>query len=290
MMKQLSILIPTYNDPCLDLVTTLQQQAQEAGISYEIIVADDGSTQQEVLEANRAINHLPHCRVEERAVNSGRAMIRNFLAQQAQYDWLLFIDSDMVVCRNDYLVRYAQTAEREAVVDGGIVIGNVIKGNLRALYEKSAEHQHTAEKRRLTPYQHIHTANLLIRRDVFRAHPFDERFRHYGYEDVLLGKRLQESQVAICHIDNPLSFEIFEENAHFISKTEEGLRTLYQFRSELEGYNGLLTLARRLQPVAGVVRLFHRINKRWERRILASSHPNLIVFQLYRIGYLMSLR
>lgn len=290
MMKQLSILIPTYNDPCLALVTTLQQQAQEAGISYEIIVADDGSTQQEVLEVNRAINRLPHCRVEERAVNSGRARIRNFLAQQAQYDWLLFIDSDMVVCRQDFLLRYAKTAEEEMVVDGGIVIDNVTKGNLRALYEKAAEHQHTAEKRRLTPYQHIHTANLLIRRDVFMAHPFDERFLHYGYEDVLLGKRLQESQVTISHIDNPLSFEIFEENAHFISKTEEGLRTLYQFRNELDGYNGLLTLARRLQPVAGLIRLFHRINKRWERRLLTGSHPNLKVFQLYRIGYFMSLK
>ena len=289
-MKQLSILIPTYNDPCLALVTTLQQQAQDAAISYEIIVADDGSTRQDVVKENRAINLLPHCRVEERPVNSGRAVIRNFLAQQAQYDWLLFIDSDMVVCRNDFLLRYAQTADSEAVIDGGIVIGNVIEGNLRALYEKAAESRHTAEKRRMKPYQNIHTANILIRRDVMLAHPFDERFRHYGYEDVLLGKHLQEAQVSIAHIDNPLSFEIFEDNAHFLSKTEEGLRTLHQFRSELEGYNALLALAQRLKPIAGVVRLFHAVNKKWEHRMLTGSHPNLTVFQLYRIGYFMSLR
>ena len=289
-MKQLSILIPTYNDPCLALVTTLQQQAQDAAISYEIIVADDGSTRQDVVKENRAINLLPHCRVEERPVNSGRAVIRNFLAQQAQYDWLLFIDSDMVVCRNDFLLRYAQTADSEAVIDGGIVIGNVIEGNLRALYEKAAESRHTAEKRRMKPYQNIHTANILIRRDVMLAHPFDERFRHYGYEDVLLGKHLHEAQISIAHIDNPLSFEIFEDNAHFLSKTEEGLRTLHQFRSELEGYNALLALAQRLKPIAGVVRLFHAVNKKWEHRMLTGSHPNLTVFQLYRIGYFMSLR
>ena len=289
-MKQLSILIPTYNDPCLALVTTLQQQAEEAGISYEIIVADDGSTCQEVVKANRSVNLLPHCRLEERAVNSGRAAIRNFLAQQAQYDWLLFIDSDMVVCRQDFLSRYARMAGEETVVDGGIVIGNVTKGNLRALYEKAAEHEHTAEKRRLKPYQHIHTANLLIRRDVFLAHPFDERIRQYGYEDVLLGKHLQEAQEPIAHIDNPLSFEIFEDNAHFLSKTEEGLRTLHQFRRELAGYNGLLALANRLQPIQGLIRLFHAINKGWERQLLIGSHPNLKVFQLYRLGFFMSLR
>ena len=35
-MKHLSILIPTYNDPCLALVSTLQQQAEEAGIKKTI--------------------------------------------------------------------------------------------------------------------------------------------------------------------------------------------------------------------------------------------------------------
>ena len=43
-IRSLSILIPTYNDPCFELVDTLRHQAEATGISYEIIVADDGST------------------------------------------------------------------------------------------------------------------------------------------------------------------------------------------------------------------------------------------------------
>ena len=288
-MKHLSILIPTHNDPCLTLVTTLQQQAEKAGLRYEIIVADDASTDAAVKEQNRGINQLPHCRVEERQENVGRACIRNFLALQAEYEWLLFIDSDMVVCRQDFLVRYAQTDDEYQVVDGGITIGKVKSGNLRALYEQAAEHKHTAEQRRQKPYQHLHTANLLIRRDVLLSHPFDERFRHYGYEDVLLGKQLEQAQVPIAHIDNPLSFEIFEENAHFISKTEEGLRTLHEFRDDLEGYNGLLAVSRRLRLLTPLVRLWHWLNKGWEYRQLAGSQPSLTVFTLYRLGYFMSL-
>ena len=288
-MKHLSILIPTHNDPCLTLVTTLQQQAEKAGLRYEIIVADDASTDAAVKEQNRGINQLPHCRVEERQENVGRACIRNFLALQAEYEWLLFIDSDMVVCRQDFLVRYAQTDDEYQVVDGGITIGKVKSGNLRALYEHAAEHKHTAEQRRQKPYQHLHTANLLIRRDVLLSHLFDERFRHYGYEDVLLGKQLEQAQVPIAHIDNPLSFEIFEENAHFISKTEEGLRTLHEFRDDLEGYNGLLAVSRRLRLLTPLVRLWHWLNKGWEYRQLAGSQPSLTVFTLYRLGYFMSL-
>lgn len=288
-MKHLSILIPTYNDPCLALVTTLQQQAEEAGICYEIIVADDASTDDAVKQHNRQINLLPHCRVEQRKENVGRAVIRNFLALQAQYEWLLFVDSDMVVCRQDYLKRYAQTDDNELVVDGGICVDNVQKDNLRALYEKSAEPRHTAALRQQSPYQHLHTANILIRRDIMLSHPFDARFRHYGYEDVLLGKHLKEAQIPILHIDNPLSFEIFEDNEHFVLKTEEGLRTLHQFQSELEGFNGLLAVSNRLRPVSSLVRMWHLLNKGWERRLLTGPHPRLFVFSLYRLGYFMSM-
>ena len=288
-MKQISILIPTYNSTCVELVRSLQQQAELLAIDYEIIVADDGSTAQDCLQANRAIRQLPHCQFMEREQNVGRAAIRNFLAQQAQYEWLLLIDCDMVVCRKDFLMRYAENAHRAQVVDGGVVINRATPDNLRARYEKAAEPLHTAEQRQRTPYQHLHTANLLIRRDVLLQHPFDERFRRYGYEDVLLGRQLEEAHVEVLHIDNPLSFEVFESNERFVSKTEEGLRTLHQFQQELRGYSNLLTVAEKLRPIAPLVRLWHTINKRWERRLLTGSHPSLKIFSLYRLGYFMSL-
>ena len=186
-MKSLSILIPTYNGVCTALVKDLQQQASALDIDYEIIVADDGSTDHSVIEANRAVNSFPHCQYAEREVNVGRSAIRNWLARQACYDWLLFIDSDMVICRPDYLRQYV-TDECNTVIDGGVVIGAVKQGNLRSMYEKAAEHEHTVDKRVQSPYHDFHTANFLIRRDLMLAYPFDMRFRHYGYEDVLFGK------------------------------------------------------------------------------------------------------
>ena len=164
-MRELSILIPTFNDPCSTLVRNLHQQAEALGMTYEILVADDGSTQEKVLEENRSINALPHCQLIERGVNAGRASIRNFLAQQARYAWLLFIDSDMVVCRNDYLRKYA-SCEETPIVDGGVVIGACKPGNLRSLYEKAAESQHTPEERQLSPYRDFHTANFMIKRTL----------------------------------------------------------------------------------------------------------------------------
>ena len=285
-MRELSILIPTFNDPCSTLVRNLHQQAEALGMTYEILVADDGSTQEKVLEENRSINALPHCQLIERGVNAGRASIRNFLAQQARYAWLLFIDSDMVVCRNDYLRKYA-SCEETPIVDGGVVIGACKPGNLRSLYEKAAESKHTPEERQLSPYRDFHTANFMIKRTLMLEQPFDERFKSYGYEDVLFGKAMELGAVPILHIDNPMSFEIFEENEHFVSKTEEGLRTLYEFRNELQGYSRLLDRIQTLPHTP--IRWWHKSFGAIERKHLTSRHPSLWVFNLYKIGYFLSI-
>ena len=287
-MKNLSILIPTYNDVCFQLVNDLQSQAAALGIDYEIIVADDGSTDEAVLRQNRTINALPYCRLLERGTNSGRAVIRNVLASEARYPWLLFIDSDMTVCRTDFIERYISTVGD--VVYGGLVIRHTTRQNLRARYELSRASEHTLERRRQSPYHDFHTANFMIRRDLMLTHPFDERFSRYGYEDVLLGKTLQMNAIGIEHIDNPLSFEIFESNAAFVSKTEEGLQTLYSFRHELRGYSRMIDFTEQHPVVSVLIRCWHHIAKKWERRLLCSNAPTLCVFTLYRLGYFLSLK
>ena len=289
----LSILIPTYNDLCFTLVGDLRQQAEEAGIDYEILVGDDGSTDAEVIEKNRKIRKWPHCHYLIQIQNIGRAAIRNFLAKEAHHDWLLFIDSDMTIARVDYLSKYL-AMEGSEVVDGGVIIGgdaDTLKGNLRYLYEKTSEQEHTAEKRQQHPYQDFHTANFLIRRDLMLVHPFDERFRHYGYEDVLFGKQLRAKGVKITHIDNPLGFSTFEENTQFILKTEEGLRTLHQFQSDLRGYSRLLTLVEgiHLPIILSLIRYWHKLFGKWERKNLCGSHPSLRLFKLYKLGYYLKI-
>ena len=292
-IKALSILIPTYNDLCVKLVDDLRQQAEEATIDYEILVGDDGSTNTAVVDENRKIDDWPHCHYLRHDQNIGRAAIRNFLVQEAHHDWLLFIDSDMSMVRQDYLAKYLTMGSAE-VADGGVCIGGdpeALKGNLRYLYEKASEQEHTTEIRQKHPYHDFHTANFLIRRDLMSAHPFDERFRYYGYEDVLLGKQFRQSKVTITHIDNPLGFSTFEENTQFIIKTEEGLRTLHQFQADLRGYSRLLTLVEgiHLPVILSLIRYWHKLFGKWERKNLCGPHPNLSLFKLYKLGYFLKI-
>ena len=287
--QELSVLIPTYNHVCLALVKQLLPLLEAAAVDYEVVVSDDGSTDKDSITGNQAISLLPRCRYIVRQENVGRAAIRNFLVQEAKYAFVLFIDSDMTVL-NDQLIRRYLDSSCDTVIDGGVAIHGdeeALKGNLRYRYEKAEEARHTAPERQKTPYQHLHTANLFVRRDLMLANPFDERFRHYGYEDVLLGKKFHQQHIAIEHIDNPLGFCTFETNAAFVAKTEEGLRTLYEFREDLRGYSRLLTFVSNIHipAVKTTIRLWHRMFGALERRNLCGSHPNITIFKLYRLGY-----
>lgn len=110
----LSILIPTYDFVCYPLVLALHGQAEALGIDYEILVAEDGSKQQDRVVANLKINELPHCRHLRRTENAGRAAIRNILADEARGEWLLFLDSDAKVEKPDFLAAYLAAANAES--------------------------------------------------------------------------------------------------------------------------------------------------------------------------------
>jgi hypothetical protein len=172
---------------------------------------------------------------------------------------------------------------------GGIEVNGALPGNLRYNYEKAAEHQHTAEKRLQQPYLDFHTANFMISRELMLRHPFDVRYRYYGYEDVAFGKSLKEGGIGILHIDNPLSFEVFETNDQFLQKTEEGLRTLYQFRAELADYSRLLQHVESLpHPLLSLLRMLYRCFGKSIRSQLAGTHPSLFLFKIYKLGYYLN--
>lgn len=305
----LSILLPSYNNVCVSLVQALQRQTDalrgklDKPFRYEIIVADDCSTDAACIDANRVIGDMLHCRYLRMEQNVGRAQIRNVLISESRGDYVLLIDSDLFLCDDNYLYKYAtSTAD---VVYGGTRIGGEglamvdneantenLKGNLRYIYEKKAEPSHRAVFRQLRPNQEISVCNLYARRDIMEAHPFDSRFKAYGYEDVLFGKRLAESGIEVTHIDNPVLINEFEPNSVFVKKTEEAILTLCRFEQDLEGYSNLktkVTTLGRYIPLS-LFRLWHRIMKNKEMRNLTGSKPSLLLFKLYKLGFFLENR
>jgi len=187
-----SIVIPTYNRRRIlekSLTALEHQQLTDGKVSdYEIIVVDDGSTDetQEWLAANA--KNLPHVRLFSQA-HQGPAAARNLGVKQASGEIIIFIDSDLVVTEQflqahaDALVEGEKQLKSDRLFTYGWVINTCNFDNP------------TAEPYKLTDFSaaYFATGNVAIARKwLEQAGLFDTRFQLYGWEDLELGVRLKK--------------------------------------------------------------------------------------------------
>jgi len=266
-----------------------------SSLKFEIIVADDGSDDIQTIKENERINEMINCRYVVRSNNIGRAAIRNLLGSMASFDWLLFLDSDVIIENTSFIINYLNAPEKYPVVYGGVKIGidtahSTIKGNLRYMYEKQCEPHHSARLRASKPYRSFRTTNFMIMKEAFAKCQFDNTITTYGYEDVLFGKHLCDNKIDIMHIDNPVTYTEYDSNKDYMAKTEESLRTLDSLYDELKDYSGIIKLCsyiHRFRAAWLVKKLFLIMSNDWKRR-LESEHPSLLIYKMYKIGYFIS--
>ena len=287
----LSILIPTYNYDCTQLVGDLQAQALQAGIEHEIIVADDASPDTIYKVANRAINDNPYCRLIELETNVGRARIRNLLAQEARHEWLLFMDADAKVVSPTFIADYMAHMEGDAeVVCGGLLHADTLPSpdvSLRYTYERKADKTRAARYRKQAPYERFTPFNFMIHRSTFLTIRFDETIHEYGHEDTLFGIELQQRMVPLLHIDNPLQHLGLETNEVFLNKTRAALRNLASMESAMQGHSSLIGAYRKLCRM-GMDRVLARTYAKHGQALavrLSREHPSLTLFALYKLAY-----
>lgn len=294
-MRNISILIPSYNDICLSLVEKLKSQADAVrGLEYEIIVADDGSTNADIINVNRQIADFGNCRFIEHGKNVGRAAIRNFLGKEAKYEWLIFIDCEVEPSDN-LISNYATCESQSDIICGGVAIAGeegMLRNNLRYLYEKSMEPSYSANQRRGHGFYSFRSTNFMIRKTTLMKVTFNENMKTYGYEDVIFGKQLQLAGFSIEHIDNAVSMYKYEDNKCFVEKTEEALKTLQAFSEEIGDFSPILVFHSKLRKyhLLGSAKLFFALTNKKLRTNLCGDNPKPLFYKLYKLGYFINLK
>ncbi|OAB63327.1 family 2 glycosyl transferase [Leptolyngbya valderiana BDU 20041] len=193
-----SIVVPTYNrlpilQKCLQAIAHQQFPQNSIVEGYEVIVVDDGSTDDtwDWLAANAA--RFPHIK-RFRQENSGPAAARNLGLERAIGDTIVFIDSDLVVT-DTFLQSHAEGLQR-----GQQQLGHDRLFTYGAVINTSNFDDPTSEPYKLTDFSaaYFATGNVAIaRRWLDEAGPFDTRFRQYGWEDLELGVRLKKLGVKL---------------------------------------------------------------------------------------------
>ncbi|MFN8209116.1 MAG: glycosyltransferase [Bacteroidales bacterium] len=225
----LSIAIPVFNTDVRKLVQDLLHQGQRISLPFEIILADDASLSK-FRELNDQLKESSCVRTIRLDANIGRSAIRNLLAHEAAFPWLLFLDCDSGISDASFLAKYLSYTDAEQVVCGGRYYGNASAGNpewkLHRKYGIKREQQPSGLRNR-NPYRSFMTNNFLIPRPVFQlVGGFDEQLREYGHEDTLFGYQLQLHQVPLVHIDNPVEHLELQSNREFVQKSLQAAKNL----------------------------------------------------------------
>jgi len=294
----LSILIPTYNYNVLPLVQEVQYQARREHIEFEIIVLDDASTDMHTVSKNQQISLIDNCKYKLLQENVGRSKIRNLLAKKARYHWMIFLDADTMPTTPDLICQYLQylNAEEKAVY-GGIEYQTKKPPReklLRWVYGREREALHVGPREDM-PYRSFLTLNFAITKSVFEKVHFNENIPNLRYEDVLFAYNLSQKHIKVQHIHNPVCHNGLETGEIFLKKTEEateGLKYLVDHGLLPADYIRLSAAYCKLKKfgMAGMAaKTFSNLRSRMRQNLLG-PRPSIIIFDLYRLGYLCTLK
>lgn len=290
----LSILIPIYNFDCRNLVQSLIGQCEKLTQKYEIIAFDDASTAT-YQNINQDLKTLKNVHYKVLPQNVGRSKIRNLLAAAAQYEYLLFMDCDSRVVQDRYISDYLKYAKPRQVIYGGTFYSfNPPEDERLLLHWKVGcqREQMPADLRQVKPYGRFTTNNFLVPKSIFQNIQFEENLRQYGHEDTLFAFALEEKGVPILHLDNPLEHVGLETNVVFLRKSEQAIQNLVFLAKtatpvETRLYQTYLELKR--WKLLGIYAVFFKLSKPFLRKNLLGMHPDLRVFDLYKLGVLEQL-
>jgi glycosyltransferase involved in cell wall biosynthesis len=203
MEMKVSIAVCTWNRASLldQTLSEMQGLRIPAGVEWEVIVVDNGSTDETGAVIARHAKLLP-IRSHLEPVQ-GIAQARNRAVAEASGELLLFTDDDCLV-EPDWLTEYLAAAARwpDAVYFGGAVSPQFattpprwITENLDRLQGPFAIRDFGQEVRPLGRDESLFNANMAYRTTIVRDHPYDTRFgsvgkRMVGGEEIELAKRL----------------------------------------------------------------------------------------------------
>ena len=201
----ISIVIPTYNRlPILrKCLLALESQTLAPPLDrYEVVVVDDGSTDDTIQWLDRHAADLPHVRLI-RQEHGGPAEGRNRGVDHAHGDVIAFIDSDLVVT-DSFLISHARALDSHWTRQG-----DKLCFTYGAVINTANFDEPTAEPHKLSDlsWAYFATGNVGIDRAVLeRAGLFDTSFRLYGWEDLELGERLRRMGVALVRCPEAVGY------------------------------------------------------------------------------------
>ena len=288
----LSVLIPVYNYKIQSLVENLLHQFESINFKWEILLSDDASNTEYKTENIKFINTLNNLNVRlfQQKLNLGNASNRNYLIKKASYNWLLFLDADVLPVHQNFMSIFKDTL---VSTDKDIIAGNVIYDTkkplqylLRWKYGKKRE-ELTLSERLKNPILNVRGANFLIRRTLALKLNFPVLKEKYGFVDTRFFLQFKKDQ--ICVIENPVYHLGIEENIIFLQKTKRAISNalfLLNTNDKVAVKISLIANYKKIRFLKVILSKIYSVFRLSFEKKLQSRKSSIFIFQIYKILYM----
>lgn len=197
-MRDISVIMPTFNrsDTVRQALESLIKQKFPIE-NYEIIVINDGSTDNTEEIVNSIIGTCP-CKIKYfKQSNMGPAAARNVGVLNSEGKYVIFTGDDCIADRSllEEHMKYHNKNENIAVLGNTITHPDLPKTNFMKYLENTDKQfaYHLINEYKSIPFYFFYTSNISIeRKKIIDVGLFNEVFKYAAWEDIDLGKRLQE--------------------------------------------------------------------------------------------------
>lgn len=263
---KLSIIVPVYNvenylDQCI--LSLYNQGLKET--DFEVILIDDGSTDSSLDIARKWSNQHDNIKVYHQE-NQGQAIARNLGIENANGEYLMFVDSDdylyknslsgplMNIIENDYDCMHFGMAIEEA--DGSVFHRYIKGGRLNNIYSGEYVVLNFDFYGSICPY--------IFKSDIFKANQI--RFKGgFAHEDCELCYRLFPKISNMYFYDGVVYHYRYNQNSTDRSKKLSSIRRIY---------NSDLLIAAELKKIIDIEDISPKLKKHYKRlsNSLVTSH------------------
>jgi glycosyltransferase involved in cell wall biosynthesis len=214
--QQVSLIVITYNWPAA-LAQVLRSVAAQTRLPDEVIIADDGSTDdtRQLIASMAATFPVPLCHIRQEDLGFRAARCRNLGIAASRGDYIVLIDGDMIL-HPSFIADHLMLAEPGHFLQGGrfkssaretarLLAGgkpvfapwadadfHVFDG-IRRLYAFRAPALARWKARGKNGGRVMSCNTSMWRSDLLRVNGFDERMEGYGAEDRELAARLENA-------------------------------------------------------------------------------------------------
>jgi GT2 family glycosyltransferase len=274
----------------------------EQGISFEVLVVDDGSTDDTADQVRQLQSHFPVPLHYFFQLNRKQGAARNLGARSASGCLLVFLGDDTVP-RTNWLEEHREAQKRSGSGDpeasSQVVIGytrwpqNFRQTRfLRYIGEEGWQFGFSLiEDPNDVPFNFFYTSNLsLCRRFFLNSGGFDESFHEYGWEDIELSLRLKRRGMRIVYNPDAVALHYHPMSlASFVQRQRKvgySAWDFYQKHPEMEDFLALnripvyrMTDHLRMRVLTWICRIFEKT----DRFDLSAHYPDLMSYY-YMLG------